>query len=77
MCQARNGVDAIALALKHKPELIILDRSGPVMDGFQAAKEVRDLIPKFRLFGSRSTRMKLIPNTFRSIELFQKEKRQA
>ena len=44
--EARDGAEAIALAIKHKPELIILDMSMPVMDGIQAAKELKDLMPE-------------------------------
>jgi DNA-binding NarL/FixJ family response regulator len=43
--EARDGAEAIALAIKHKPELIILDSSMPVMNGVQAAKELKDLMP--------------------------------
>jgi two-component system, LytTR family, response regulator AlgR len=44
--EARDGAEAIALAIKHKPELIILDMSMPVMDGVQAAKELKSLMPE-------------------------------
>jgi CheY-like chemotaxis protein len=44
--EARDGAEAIALAIKHKPELIILDSSMPVMDGIQAAKELKILMPE-------------------------------
>jgi YesN/AraC family two-component response regulator len=44
--EARDGAEAIVLAIKHKPELIILDMSMPVMDGVQAAKELKDLMPE-------------------------------
>jgi CheY-like chemotaxis protein len=44
--EARDGAEAIALAIKHKPELIVLDMSMPVMDGIQAAKELKDLMPE-------------------------------
>ena len=43
--EARDGAETIVLAIKHKPELIILDMSMPVMDGVQAAKELKDLMP--------------------------------
>jgi CheY-like chemotaxis protein len=43
--EARDGVEAIALALKHKPELIILDMSMPRMNGMQAAKKLKALMP--------------------------------
>jgi two-component system, LytTR family, response regulator AlgR len=44
--EARDGAEAIALAIKHKPELIILDMSMPVMDGIRAAKELKELMPE-------------------------------
>jgi CheY-like chemotaxis protein len=44
--EARDGAEAIALAIKHKPDLIILDMLMPVMDGIQAAKELKDLMPE-------------------------------
>ena len=44
--QARDGVEAIALAIKHKPELIILDMSMPIMNGLEASKELKQLMPQ-------------------------------
>jgi CheY-like chemotaxis protein len=43
--EACNGKEAIELALKHRPELIILDFSMPVMNGLEAAKELKKLMP--------------------------------
>jgi|SRR5580704_7923317 YesN/AraC family two-component response regulator len=43
--EATNGQEAIELALKHPPELIILDFSMPVMNGMDAARELRKLLP--------------------------------
>lgn len=43
--EATNGQEAIELALKHRPELIILDFSMPVMNGMDAARELRKLMP--------------------------------
>jgi len=43
--EATNGKEAIELALKHRPELIILDFSMPVMNGLEAAKELKRLMP--------------------------------
>ena len=43
--EATNGQEAIELALKHRPELIILDFSMPVMNGIDAAKELKKLMP--------------------------------
>jgi two-component system, cell cycle response regulator DivK len=39
--QARNGLDGIALAREHKPDLILLDIQLPVMNGYEVAHELR------------------------------------
>jgi CheY-like chemotaxis protein len=44
--EADNGRDAIELAKKLKPDLILLDLSMPKMNGLQAAPELRRLAPK-------------------------------
>ena len=43
--EATNGEEAIALALKHRPELIILDLAMPVLSGLEAARELKKLMP--------------------------------
>jgi CheY-like chemotaxis protein len=43
--EAENGAEAIELATKHKPSLIVLDLSMPVMNGLQAAPELRRILP--------------------------------
>ena len=43
--EASNGQEAIDLALKHRPELIILDLSMPILNGLDAAKELKKLMP--------------------------------
>lgn len=48
--EAENGVDAIAKAQELKPDLIVLDLSMPVMNGFEAAKIFRDLFPTIPIF---------------------------
>jgi two-component system alkaline phosphatase synthesis response regulator PhoP len=40
---ARNGVEAIKQAEKHKPDLIVLDVMMPEMDGIVACEEIRKL----------------------------------
>jgi DNA-binding NarL/FixJ family response regulator len=44
--EAANGKEAIELARKHKPDLIILDLSLPDMSGFDAASELKKLMPQ-------------------------------
>ena len=43
--EAQNGEEAIALAIKHRPDLIILDLDMPVMNGIDAAREIKQLLP--------------------------------
>lgn len=55
--EADNGRDAIELAKKLIPDLIILDLSMPVMNGLQAAPELRKIAPTtptilFTMFGN-------------------------
>jgi CheY-like chemotaxis protein len=44
--EGANGEEAIALALQHKPDLIVLDFQMPVMNGIEAAYEIKRLMPK-------------------------------
>lgn len=41
--QANNGVDGISLAIKQKPDLVLLDIQLPVMDGYSVARELRKI----------------------------------
>ena len=43
--EAENGREAIDLAVKHRPDLIILDMSMPVMNGMEAARELKKIMP--------------------------------
>ena len=47
--EAVNGQEAIALAEKHRPDLVILDLSMPVMNGYDAAREIRRILPGTRI----------------------------
>lgn len=43
--EATNGREAIELAKKHRPALIILDLSMPMMNGLDAARELKRIMP--------------------------------
>jgi DNA-binding NarL/FixJ family response regulator len=43
--EASDGAEAVAKALKLKPDVVILDLNMPVMSGYEAAAELRRLLP--------------------------------
>ena len=43
--EAENGLEAIEMAQIHRPDLIMLDLSMPVMNGIEAACELKRLMP--------------------------------
>jgi DNA-binding NarL/FixJ family response regulator len=43
--EAENGQEAIDLALKHGPDLIILDFAMPVLNGLEAARQLKKVMP--------------------------------
>jgi two-component system nitrate/nitrite response regulator NarL len=43
--EACNGQEAVDLATKLNPDLIILDVTMPVLDGLSAAKKIRNVMP--------------------------------
>jgi DNA-binding NarL/FixJ family response regulator len=43
--EAENGREGVDKALQLRPDLVLLDLSMPVMNGFQAARELRRLFP--------------------------------
>jgi len=49
VAQASNGVEAIALAMEHKPDLAILDVKMPILDGISAAEKIIAIAPVLML----------------------------
>ncbi len=45
MVEAENGQEAVILAQKTKPALVILDLAMPLKDGFSTAREIGQLLP--------------------------------
>ena len=41
--EAENGEEAIALAMQHHPDVILMDAMMPVMDGFEATQKIREI----------------------------------
>jgi CheY-like chemotaxis protein len=44
--EAKNGQEAIELALKHRPDLIILDWAMPLLGGLSTARELKKIMPE-------------------------------
>ena len=49
VAQATNGIEAIALAKEHKPDLAILDVKMPELDGISAAEQIIEIAPVLML----------------------------
>lgn len=45
IAEAENGLEAVQLAEQHKPNLLLLDISMPVMDGMEALPKIRQASP--------------------------------
>jgi DNA-binding NarL/FixJ family response regulator len=45
VARAANGEEAARLAAEIRPDVVLMDISMPVMDGFAAARQIRDEVP--------------------------------
>lgn len=48
---ARDGMQGIAMAKEHRPDLILMDISLPVMDGYEATRQIRQILPSIPILG--------------------------
>lgn len=49
LAEAANGEQAVALAMSHRPDVVVMDLSMPVMDGVAATQRIRDAVPGVRV----------------------------
>lgn len=47
--EAVNGIEAIRLAEKYQPDIVVLDLSMPVMNGITAVPQIRDVSPRSKV----------------------------
>lgn len=47
--EAANGQEAVEKTLSLKPDIVILDLSMPVMNGVEAARQIRQLVPSAKI----------------------------
>lgn len=66
--QAMNGLDAVRMALELKPDIVTMDIRMPVMDGFEATREIMTHIPLPIVVISTSINDAELQTSFRAIE---------
>jgi DNA-binding NarL/FixJ family response regulator len=47
--EAANGAEGVSAATQMKPDIVVLDLSMPVMNGIEAARQLRRLVPRTHL----------------------------
>ena len=55
---ARDGAESILVTEKNKPDLILMDISLPVMDGYEAARQIHQRYPTLPIIGISANAMK-------------------
>jgi CheY-like chemotaxis protein len=48
---AKDGVEGVRMTEKHKPDLVLMDISLPIMDGYEATRTIRKVFPSLPVIG--------------------------
>ena len=48
---AKDGGQGVNMAVEKKPDLILMDISLPVLDGYQATRKIREALPSIPIIG--------------------------
>ncbi len=69
MVHAWNGEEALVMFKEHNPQLILMDINMPIMDGYEATKEIRKFSTKVPIiavtaFAYASDEQKVMENGF-------------
>ena len=48
---ATDGAQAVALTEKNKPDLVLMDISLPIMDGYEVTRNIRKTLPSLPIIG--------------------------
>jgi CheY-like chemotaxis protein len=54
---ARDGAEGVRLANERRPDLILMDISLPIMDGYEATRHIRKTLPSLPIIGLSSHAM--------------------
>ncbi|MCI0393973.1 MAG: response regulator transcription factor [Chloroflexi bacterium] len=60
VAQAADGIEAVRFYSQHQPDVVLMDLDLPVMDGFQATREIISRYPQARIVALSA----LIGNTY-------------